>query len=264
MNECALVATYHKTGTVWMATTFRRICTALDIRFAQPKKTGSPDVTPPVVIFDGRSFRRQDLRWLVEVDSFRIFHLIRDPRDVVISAMHYHRTSEEDWLHRPDEAFGGNTYQQALNRVADDRQGYIFEMDNITGMAIRNMLRWDYSRANSFECKYEDLIMDTQTELFGRVVRHLGFADAEIDICRKQFWDASIFGGKDRNRKPLHIRSGAARQWPSVFDRGLGEAFVERFGEALVTLGYEPDNSWVSRLPETQVREARVPRAAAS
>jgi hypothetical protein len=110
------------------------------------------------------------------------------------------------------------------------------------------MTSWNYSKANSFDCKYEDLITDTNTELFGRIAGHLGFAGAQVDECRKQFWETSLFGG--RQAKVHHVRSGAARQWPSVFDIGLAQAFVERFGDALLTLDYEPDDSWISRLPE--------------
>ena len=35
---------------------------------------------------------------ILDRDDVRIMHLIRDPRDVLISAMHYHRKSTEAWL----------------------------------------------------------------------------------------------------------------------------------------------------------------------
>ena len=254
MEGFAVIVTHHKTGTVWMQATFRQIAAKLGIRFV---RVHTDDIVPadelvaPIIFFErGGKFREYPA--LSGNPRLKIVHLIRDPRDVVISGMHYHRTSQEEWLHRPSNRFDGRTYQSEINGLATDRARYVFEMDNRAASVIRTMLRWfDGDPGNSFECKYEDLIEDVEMVLFKRVAKHLGFSGHELHVCRNAFWRNSLFGGKtDGNEPRQHIRSGATKQWMNVFDKPLAAEFASRFGDALVRLGYESDNSWIDRLPD--------------
>jgi sulfotransferase family protein len=254
MKGIAAVCTHHKTGTVWMAATFRTICKRAGVRFLHSVMDAAvpeAEVSAPTVIFFPHS-RFDGYPWLAERADCRLLHVIRDPRDVVISAMHYHRVAQEPWLKRPDARFDGKSYQEVLNALPDDSARYIFELNNAVGRTIRMMLKWPYyGDARSFECRYEDLIADTDMSLFAKVAEHLGFEESEIETCRQAFWENSLFG----KVKPgsMHVRAGTARQWPDVFDRPLGWAFVERPREALLRLGYEPDDSWIEALPGERV-----------
>jgi hypothetical protein len=251
MNRCAIVTTHHKTGTAWMNSTFRDICAALNIRYLQlgkEKKITEEDAKAPVVFFSMNSDFR-NTPWLIENPEHRVFHLIRDPRDIVISGAHYHRVAKEKWLHNPRAAFGGKTYQQQINSLPNNRQRYIFEMNNGTKNTINNIEMWDYERENSFECKYEKLIDDVDMSLFSQIVTHLGFDDNELETCRACFWKNSLFGDKqDGKNKTIHIRSGSAEQWREVFDRPLARTFTKQFGDVLIRLGYEPNDQWVKKL----------------
>jgi hypothetical protein len=163
--------------------------------------------------------------------------------------MHYHLLANEKWLHRPQDRLGGKTLQQGLNALATERERYLFEMTYGLPQNLANMVSWDKSLPNSVECRYEDMIADVEGTRFRETARHLGFDAREIPVCAEAFWKQSIFGGK-ADRKSAHVRSGAARQWPSVFDRSLAIAFEEQHGAALVTLGYERDSSWIDTVPE--------------
>lgn len=254
MEGFAAIVTHHKTGTVWMQQTFRQIAAKLRVRFIHVHKG---DVVPPdelvaPIIFFERGGKLREYRHLRGDPRLKIIHLIRDPRDVVISSMHYHCTSQEDWLHRPSERLGGRTYQAEINALRTSRARYVFEMDNRAATTIRTMLRWlDGGWSNSIECKYEDLIGDVEMILFTEAVTHLGFFGQELEICRKAFWKHSLFGRRaDGKALKGHIRSGAARQWANIFDKPLAEEFARRFDGALTRLGYETDNSWIEALPD--------------
>jgi hypothetical protein len=142
----------------------------------------------------------------------RILHLIRDPRDVVVSAMHYHRTATEPWLHKPWRSFGGMTYQEKINSLENDQARYIFEMQNSARQVIRAMRKWNYKRKNTIECRYENLITDYEAKTFTEILRHLGFEDHELKTGRKVFLAKSLFGNSKKNGHQ-HIRSGEGQQW---------------------------------------------------
>lgn len=247
MDQIAVIATHHKAGTVWMNHTFRKIGEALDIRVVNAGREPNLEIAPPAILCAANA----NLRTYESIrDCARMFHMVRDPRDVVISSMHYHCHAGEKWLLRPDPALGGRTYKEAITALATTRERYVFELRGSSARNIGTMLDWD--ARGSFECRYEDLIRDTDGAVFARGCAHLGFSGTEIDTCRAVFWRHALFGGeaeRARCNKIAHVRSGEAEQWRSVFDRRLGEAFVAQYGDALVRLGYETDDSWLDALP---------------
>jgi hypothetical protein len=249
MNRCAVIATHHKTGTVWMRDVFRDIAKELKIGFVYLTRKSVPKETnlaPPVVLLnDHADFSA--MPWLLSGPDQRILHVVRDPRDVLISSMHYHRVAQESWLHVPRKAFEGLSYQQKLNSLRDDRSRYAFELKHSAGRTIDKMCRWNYGTANCFECRYEDLATDFEMKLFSEIVLHLGFAAGELEICRAHFWKNSLFGERGIGDSP-HVRQGATKQWLDVFDRELAMRFLHQFGNALTRLGYEADDSWIGRL----------------
>ncbi len=256
MDCCAIIATHHKTGTVWMDTIFRRIGKVLGLRFINIKKSvglSSEDLIVPSIVFNDHS-EFKSCGWLLEHPSARIFHLIRDPRDIVLSAMSYHRTAPERWLHKPKREFDGQSYQEKLNSLPDDHARYLFEMRNSAQRIIHDMRNWDYGRPNAIECRYEELVGDVDLVKFEQILSHLGFDAGDMNVCRDIIRKNSLFG-KVTEKKRSHIRSGQARQWEEKFNAELAVEFVSRFGDVLIELGYETDNSWVDRL-QPQLRSA--------
>lgn len=261
MNRCAIVVTHHKTGSTWTTMTFRSIGRALHIPLIDiaddevRHSTSMPStIVPPVIVLDrncrlvtGEMGLDKFASLLVNPDH-RLFHMIRDPRDIVVSSVRYHRTSGEKWLRDPRKKYGGLSYQQKLNGFGDDTSRYQFEMDSSSRKVIEAMGKWNYDLPNCFECKYENLLLDTEMTLFSDISLHLGFTEPELEECRKWFWQRSLFGGiAAKKEKMPHIRSGKSSQWRTAFSYQIAREFVNRFGDVLVRLGYEPDNSWVER-----------------
>lgn len=247
MNRIAVIATHHKAGTVWMNDTFRKIGEALNIRVVNAGREPDLALTPPVILCAANA----QLRTYDYVgDLAHFFHVVRDPRDVVISSMHYHCRADEKWLLRADPRLDGRTYKESICALATARERYTFEMHHSSARNVAGMLDWKFER--SFECRYEDLIRDAGGAVFSHGCEHLGFSGADLDVCRDVFWRQAIFGGKAARRQQKlipHVRSGEPEQWRGVFDRKLGEAFLAQFSAALIGLGYEKDNIWLDSLP---------------
>lgn len=250
MNRIAVIATHHKSGTVWLNHTFRKIGEALSLRVVNVGRDavlGEDALAPPLILLAANS-KLDKYPALMADARVRALHVVRDPRDVLISSMHYHGRAQEKWLARPSDKFGGQSYREALTALATERMRYLFEMEHSTADVVAAMLAWSDSK--SFETRYEDLMRDTEGALFGQIAQHLGFAPAEVETCRSVFWQHALFGGGAHLKGQLaHVRSGATEQWRTVFDRTLGEAFAARLGDSLIQLGYERDACWPEQLP---------------
>ncbi|MFC3118153.1 hypothetical protein ACFOHS_07595 [Jhaorihella thermophila] len=85
------VGTHHKTGTVWMRRVWREIAQALDIPFQpvhRPEKWAEKLPAQGRVIVPNWGGRFAPDLW--EREDARFLHVIRDPRDVLLSGARYH------------------------------------------------------------------------------------------------------------------------------------------------------------------------------
>lgn len=249
MKQNIVVATHHKTGTVWMSTVFKAIARRLGAHYLDFwSHFGRLDrvLKTPFILLNHNSIFSKHAS-VLRRDDVRSLHLIRDPRDVLISALHYHKRASEPWLHERIEGSNEASYQQRLNALATVHDQYLFELDNATGSTVEAMLDWQYGRPNCMEIRYEDLWGDRSLSLWRQVASFLGFEEGELEVCEKSFWEHSLFGKPSRaNRR--HARSGEAAQWKHEFTRELAEAFLDRFPDALQVLGYEEDDRWIESL----------------
>lgn len=236
-QDLILVGTHHKTGTTWMLSLFEGFCAALGDRLH-----GGPQAELPR---SARVFFQDHSRFdFASLDrAYRGLHVIRDPRDVLISGARYHARSAESWLHRRNWRLFGLTYQEAIRRRRSLCDAVAFEMDHAGGATIREMLAWDRTRPEFFEAKYEDLIVDRELTLFRRILSFLGYDPAVVPVLERIVRERSMyFGG--RVADPTHVSDGRPEQWREVFDDRLRRRFFSRFGDALNRLGYETDDLW--------------------
>src|SRR5258707_15801049 len=116
MKFNVVVATHHKTGTVWMSAVFSGIAKELGASYVDFwSHYGRLDhlLRTPFILFNYDStFRRHSQ--LLARDDVRILHLIRDPPDVLISALHYHKTSADASLHQTVPGAHDGPYQRKL------------------------------------------------------------------------------------------------------------------------------------------------------
>ena len=161
--------------------------------------------------------------------------MIRDPRDVAISAASYHARASEPWLHVPREKFGGLTYQQKNRSFSTLKEKILFELDNSHRRMVRQMVSFN-DQGVFCDAKYEDLIDDTSLIAWRRILSYLGFEEREMEPALAAVSAKSLFGGGDHHE--FHVTSGVKQQWREVFDAGLLAHYTNRFGRELVKLGY--------------------------
>lgn len=238
LNNSILVGTHHRSGTMWLSSIFNGICEEFGLKFYSGEQEKMPK---DFDVFFQHHSRFDPGQLQVE---YRGLHMMRDPRDRIVSGCFYHQKSEEEWLHTRRDEFGGLTYQEKINSYESLDDQIMFEMENSGLYDIREMLDWNYKNPAFFEVKYEDLISDENLILFQRIFAFLGFPSKAIPQILSISYDNSLFSGSLRNS--IHIRSGETRQWEKYFNPGHKARFLEIFGDALIRLGYESNDDWAN------------------
>ncbi len=209
---------------------------------------------------------------------FRGFHVIRDPRDIIVSAYFSHRNSH------PTEGLPHLAEHRQRLQAVSKEEGLLLEMD-FSAQEIRDLAEWPYGQANILELRMEDLIarpydgflqifeflglMDWEGDYLARqrisrfvqrMLNRLSFRHPMLGWLRRpmQVTGEVLLGRvydhrfeKKAGRRPKgqedpksHYRKGQPGDWRNHFTEVHVAAFKEKFGDLVVRLGYESDHNW--------------------
>jgi len=253
------VVTHHKAGTVWIKRVVRAMSGALNIPWIGLWSEKRLDRVP----CQGRAFLCNWNGWMPRQirarDDVAFLHLIRDPRDVLISGCAYHHHAPvrgEKFLHVPRPDLGGATYQQHLRALPDDAAKLRFEMGEKHAETLAEMRAWPYDDPRGVELRYEDIVADPSMAAFSDALERLGFHGAEHAAGLDAFWRNSLFGGLKSGaartgRLATHISSSGGPRWPDELPGAVARDYAARFGGDLIALGYEAGEDWAKTLPAT-------------
>jgi hypothetical protein len=164
--------------------------------------------------------------------------MIRDPRDVLISAVRYHLTTDAQWVNQPRGRFGGQTLKAALTALPDLESRLLYEIKHVIGNALERME--SFERGSVFkDIRYEDLVADRGLQLTLSMLDYLGFeSDVERLVGCIAMWQNSLFGALAREGN-AHINDGSGRQHEAVMSPRVRDAFHAQFGDAAQRMGYD-------------------------
>lgn len=219
-----------------------------------------------------------DVEHLQSLGIFRGVHVIRDPRDIIVSAYFSHRNSH------PTGGLAHLEQHRERLRSVSKEEGLLEEMQ-FSAHELDTLSAWDYSRPDILELKMEEITNDSYRS-FIDIFRFLGLiADKERNSARGEIHSfasqmrnrvaarsprltrlsrkipptgkmilgcvyANRFEVRARGRtqgdenEHSHYRKGVHGDWINHFTPHAVEVFKERFGEILVKLGYEDDQDW--------------------
>lgn len=252
---------HHKSATRWFVAIIEAVCRELD--FSCTEFDGPERFEYNLASSVRRSgldflcYTNADSRYVANLTNFRGFHVIRDPRDIVVSGYFSHLYSHplEGW---PEL----EPFRQKLQSASKD-EGLLLEIEFDKEMGIFNeMLTWDYSMPNVMELKMEDVTRDPSLyfvkifEFLGIMnrldnvesQRHILSQQSLHDILEKNTFQLNAAGRNpgDEDIKS-HYRKGIPGDWMNHFTEEHVEFFKSQCNDLLVKLKYEQDGNWSTK-----------------
>ena len=273
---------HHKCATMSLNAIARSVCRRLGLRFQ--------------AVFDDEQFGRNlgefvtkhkteflaygnaDLDYVSQLPEHTGAHIVRDPRDIVVSAYFSHRYS-----HSTAEWKALAPHREKLQRLSKD-DGLMAEID-FREKSFRQMGNWDYEQPNIYEFQFEDLVASPYDTLV-RVYQALGLLDNDHygplkrmgalyrEACSALFvktglrWPGRLNGNRlpapefltiawrnrfeartkgrkegDENERS-HYRKGQSGDWKNHFSEAHKAHFKARYPGLVPQLGYADDDDW--------------------
>ena len=248
MKHHLAIGSHHKTGTHWMRNVFRQFAKSVGAPFIDLSYTDKLDATEKfhrheaarkrVVVFHEHS---QFPPFVHDPSGagFRGVRIVRDPRDVLVSAVNYHRKTDAGWVNKPQKRHGGLSLKDKLAELPDDEARYFYEIDHVIEPTLTRMR--DFRHGEVFaDVAYEDLVTDRDLALTDRMFGWLGLEAEDAAPAARAMWDNSLFGALRREGND-HISHGGARQFEARMSADVLARFEARYADVVRALGYADD-----------------------
>ncbi len=261
---------HHRCATLWTATIVKAISRELGLRTAQEDRYEKLPADPSQVDFLIHLNATDSIIQKLAGQAYRGFHVIRDPRDILVSSYFSDRYSHPVY----GQQFA--QFREQLGTVEFD-EGLRLELDR-RGAEFEALAGWNYHNPRVYETRYE-VLTTAPFEEFSKILAFLGIpmparglqnavargqilANRALHRVRIPFrvagipptWLRSVvqqqsfqkLAGRQRGQEDQksHYRKGVAGDWANHLTGANKELFKERWGELLIELGYERDLSW--------------------
>ena len=272
---------HHKCATSWISSIIYIVCRDLNLKFANvhnPRMFENKlDLFVKENNIDFLLYISADMHFVKDIDDFLGFHVIRDPRDIVISAYfaHLYSHSTKGWPALVE-------HREKLQKASQD-EGLFLEME-FRKKEFEDLYNWDYFQKNVLEIKMED-IMDAPYKTMVKILSYLEMVEDTISlkyrflhrfsstinkfntkskglipfrISRDKIPIDILLGyifqhrysimakGREQGEEDVrsHYRKGVAGDWVNYFNREHRRNFKKNYNDLLIKLGYEKTSDW--------------------
>jgi hypothetical protein len=273
---------HHKCGTGWINRILRTACNELGLHFVQVNNPKMFDYNLREFVekrnVEFLSYANADYHYVKDLPDFKGLHVIRDPRDIVVSSYfsHLYSHSTREWPELEN-------HRQQLQKQSEV-EGLKTELKFRSG-EFERMRQWNYDLENIIELKMEAVIKNPRQQ-FLDIFRYFGILDEESVGIRKRLKhflslfnrivryasrervagpfrmrqlpaervlgivDENDFARLSKGRQPgqedvkSHYRKGQPGDWKNYFNEEHIKLFKSRYSNILVQSGYEHDPHW--------------------
>jgi len=267
---------HHKCATTWIKDVIVSVCGELGIRheLVHDSRMFDDDLQKFVdkKEVDFLSYTNADIGYVRQLRHFRGFHVIRDPRDICVSAYFSHRYSH----HLDPDAWPELIQLREELRGMSQEEGIAREIE-WAAWEFEALRQWDYSSPAILELRMEDLT-SSPYQGFLQIFKHLGLLDGRpfsnrirlvrllIELFKRLplenppwlpriafqerlpaerllgiVWEHDFVkkaAGRARGEEDVtsHYRKGIAGDWKNYFTAGHVRLFKKQYNDVLLKL----------------------------
>lgn len=228
---------HHKCATNWMLRYARDLSERFGWRFEAVNSGDPPTLSP-----DEESFVFTWNTWWPDVQRIgtddRAVHLIRDPRDALVSGYWSWKVSHLDNGERILRV------RDQLNRLSFE-DGLLLMVDHVT--SLEQLAGWEPTGLDHvLTIRYEDMLADTPAVVRSALDHwDAPLGDGELAAMVERHAFERITGRRAGDEATdHHFRKGVAGDWKNCFTPRVVDRFKAIHGQALVDLGYESGADW--------------------
>ena len=228
-----VIGTHHKTGTNFFLKFLKAVEQEGNVILWDRDASSNARVEPKQwdIYFDHWS------KWVIDLNKidFKGIHSIRHPFSLIYSATLYHLKSDEMWLDKPEEKFGGRSYREMLNSLENFDEQIIFEMKNFSRPVISRMLEV-HADKRFVTCRLENISNDPDMTDLENAFKWCGLSSEQTSIYLEI---ASRFCIWKTGKHSKHMTTGVDETWRDVFKGSVADTYKRLYEGQEVFLGYE-------------------------
>lgn len=279
---------HHKCASTWIHRIVDEVCK--DMGLNHVRISNSRDCTLGLSSYlenqqaDFLSYTNAVYAEICTLKNLKAFHVIRDPRDVLVSGYFSHLKSH------PTNVWPElKPHREKLQSIPIS-EGLLEEF-SFSQRFLNEMAEWDYNDPRILQLKMENMILNPYTaflEIFAFLDLLDDFPYTPVKryfldqiylthrILRKTPVPVPVFGKRHISSERLlgivhfksfkflsggrkegeehvgsHYRKGTPGDWKNYFTQTHAERFINTYGDLLIQLGYEEDHSWATTLSST-------------
>ncbi|HTX33464.1 MAG TPA: sulfotransferase domain-containing protein [Bryobacteraceae bacterium] len=237
---------HHKCGTVWVASIVQEVSAAAGLVIARHDNDSrfQGDILNwhKEHPFDFWCYTNADYTFVRGVDV-QGFHVVRDPRDLIISAYFSHLYSH------PEAGWPRLRHYRRFLQTLSPEEGILREME-FSAPVMADMLVWDEHPPGIRLVRFEDLIASPAAS-FCEMFEDLGILPERVsewtvrEIVERHSFER-LSGGRKKGQEDLqhHFRKGTPGDWRNHFTRRHVAYFQNLYNVLLLRLGYETREDW--------------------
>ena len=232
--------THYKAGSRWVFRILRRC--ARD-RLVQVKAGREEVLEEPIVpggVYSACYLSRDEFDRIDAPADSRRFFIMRDLRDTLVSGYFSLRGSHPQYKNRAVADMRERVQAMELE------QGLLHTLED--WLPVNAEIQRSWVESGEQLIRYEDLLVDDKA-----ILEEILLDKCELGVSRRKLGRAidkesfeQLSGGRARGEEDTsaHYRKGIAGDWRNYFTERIKDEFKRRYGDLLISTGYERDDAW--------------------